>query len=106
MDRGFTQRTLAVRLGCWEQQVGRWEQDRSVPRPARWPALEALLGAGLVPEQPDLAGWIRMGRLRLGLTQEALALRAGVDPRTIRNAEGGDYRPSRRTRRKLEAILG
>jgi len=105
MDRGFTQRTLAVRLGCCYPQVGRWEQDRSVPRPARWPALEALLGPGLVPEQPDLAGWIRTGRLRLGLTQEALALGAGVDPRTIRNTERGDYRPSRRTIRKLRVIL-
>src|SRR6185295_4709226 len=85
MDRGLTQQTLAYRLGCWYQSVARWEQGLSEPLAARWPAIEAVLGPGLVPEQDGLPGRIRVARLRLGLTQEELARQAGVDIRTVRN---------------------
>jgi transcriptional regulator with XRE-family HTH domain len=106
MDLGLTQRTLAEKLGCWYQSVASWERDESVPLSGRWPAIEGVLGAGLVPERDGLPGQIRIARLRLGLTQEDLARRAGVNVRTVRNAEAGKHAPSGRSTQRLRAILG
>ncbi len=106
MDLGLTQQILALRLRCWYQSVASWERDESVPLAARWPAIEAVLGTGLVPEQDGLPGRARTARLRLGLTQERLAKAVGVDVRTIRNTERGSHAPSRSTLRKLSAAIG
>ena len=48
---------------------------------------------------------IRTARLRLGLTQQALAQRAGVDEQTVRNAETGKHLPSGISTQRLRAIL-
>ena len=106
MDRGLTQRTLAERLGCCPETVAGWERDESEPLARRWPEIEAVLGTGLVPERDGLPGRVRAARLRLGLTQEQVAARAGLDPRTIRNIETWRYRPSRRTAERLATVLG
>ena len=106
MDRGLTQQTLADQLGCWYQSVAGWERDENVPLAVRWPAIEAVLGHGLVPEDDGIGGQIRAGRLRLGLTHEELAARAGLDIRTIRNVERAIHHPSRRTLAKLKTVLG
>jgi transcriptional regulator with XRE-family HTH domain len=106
MDRGLTQRTLAARLGCWSETVAAWERSNSEPLARRWPALERVLGPGLVPERDGLPGRVRAARLRLGFTQEQLAARTGLDPRTVRNVETGRYRPSRRTSQRLAGTLG
>jgi len=106
MDLGLTQHTLAERLGCWYQSVASWERDESVPQATRWPAIETVLGTGLVPERGRTFGRIRTARLRLGLTQEELASWSGVDVRTVRNTEGGKHEPSRLTLRRLRRILG
>jgi transcriptional regulator with XRE-family HTH domain len=106
MDRGLTQQTLADRLGCCYQSVAGWERDENVPLAVRWPAIEAVLGPGLVPEQVGLPGRIRAARLRLGLTQEELARRVEVDIRTVRNTELGIHPPSRCTLKKFDDLLG
>lgn len=59
MDLGLTQRTLAKKLGCLQETVLQWEQGRSIPLARRWPSIEAVLGGGLVPDPPALAGRIR-----------------------------------------------
>jgi transcriptional regulator with XRE-family HTH domain len=106
MDRGLTQRTLAARLGCWPETVAAWERGEREPLARRWPAVERLLGTGLVPERDGLPGRVRAARLRLGLTQAQVAARAEVDPRTIRNVETGRYQPRRGTFRRLTWLLG
>ena len=106
MDLSLTQHTLAMKLGCNHASVAAWEQDASVPLSRRWPAIETVLGSGLVPERDGLPGRIRTARLRLGLTQEELARRAGVDERTVRNAETGKHVPSGLSTQRLRAILG
>ena len=106
MDLGLTQQTLATRLGCSYPTIAAWENDGSEPLARQWPAIEAVLVSGLVPERDGLPGRIRTARLRLGLTQEDLARQAGVDVRTVRNTEGGKYGPSRQTRTRLMAALG
>ena len=105
-DLGLTQQTVAAWLGCWYQSVARRERSESVPLAGRWPAIETVLGSRLVPEWGGLPGRLRTARLRLGLTQEELARRAGVDVRTVRNAETGKHVPSALITRRLRAILG
>lgn len=67
---------LAERLGCWYQSVASWERGESEPLAARWRAIEAALGPGLVPERDGLPERIQAARLRLGQTQEELTRRA------------------------------
>lgn len=52
-----------------------------------------------------LSGWVASKRDELRLTQEELAAKAQISPRTVRRIEGGGG-VNRRTLRKLEAILG
>lgn len=85
--------------------MARWERDLGEPGPRRWPDIEAVLGPGLLAGPEDLAGEIRMARLRLGLTQAELARRAGVDERTVRNCERGVRVPRRETLRRLRAVV-
>ncbi len=49
---------------------------------------------------------LREGRLAAGLTQEALAERAGVSARGIQALEGSESKPQRETARRLAAALG
>jgi len=93
-------------LGCWSETVAAWERGQGEPLARRWPAIERVLGPGLVPEQDGLPGRVRAARLRLGLTQEQVAVRAGLDPRTVRNVETGRYRPGRGTSQRLTVVLG
>ncbi len=84
MDLGLTQHTLALKLGVGYPAVAAWESGASVPLARRWPAIESVLGPGFVPQRDGLPGRVRAARLRMGLTQEQLAARAGLDLRTIR----------------------
>jgi transcriptional regulator with XRE-family HTH domain len=107
LDLGLTKQTLADRVGSCPETVAAWERDESESLARRRPAIEAVLGTGLVPKRDGLPGWVRAARLRLGLTQEQLAARAGLDPRTVRNVETGRYRPCRRrTAERLWEVLG
>ena len=106
MELGLTQHTLAMKLGCVYATVAAWESGASGPLAACWPAIEAVLGSGLVPERDGLPGQVRAARLRLGLTQEELARQAGVDPRTVRHVETGRHQSSRRTMQRLGEVLG
>jgi transcriptional regulator with XRE-family HTH domain len=105
LNRGLSQRIVAVRLGCELEAIALWERDACVPLAGRWPAIEALLGTGLVPETACPASRLKAARLRAGLTQAALAGLAGLDLRTVRNAERGHHCPSRITALKLGRVL-
>lgn len=104
LDRGLSQAELAERLGCSREAVFQWEKDRSEPLAARWPAIERVLGSGLVLSPGDLGGRFRATRLRLGLTQARMARRIGVNERTVRNVERGLRRPSRRTMARVRRV--
>ena len=54
---------------------------------------------------PPFGSLLRSVRLAAGLTQEALAERTGVAPRTIQDLERGIGRPRRETVRRLLAVL-
>ena len=54
---------------------------------------------------PSFGALLRDGRLARGLTQEALAERAGVSPRAVQALERGETRPQRETAARLAAAL-
>lgn len=45
-------------------------------------------------------------RIDLGLTQEELASKLGVNPRSVRRWENGEQKPARSTKKHLELLLG
>jgi transcriptional regulator with XRE-family HTH domain len=49
---------------------------------------------------------LRVWRIRAGFSQEELARRAGVAPKTITQAECGRVRPHPRTRKRIADALG
>src|SRR5437899_3085375 len=49
---------------------------------------------------------LRRQRLAAGLTQEALAARAGLGTRSIQHLEGGAHQPHRETIERLIEVLG
>jgi transcriptional regulator with XRE-family HTH domain len=105
LDLGLTQAELAKRIGCTERQIGIWERDQNQPRARQWPRIQDALGQDLVFPGSDFPSRLHAARLRAGLSQSELALRAGLDRRTIRNCERGVHPPHRRTLRKLATIL-
>src|SRR5690349_16688671 len=56
-------------------------------------------------ESRGFGGLLREHRMTAGLTQEALAQRSGVSPRTIQHLEASDVRPNRTTRERLLRAL-
>ena len=64
--------------------------------------LEEAQEAGAAP----FGALLRRHRLAAGLTQEALAARAGLGVRTLQGLEQGAHRPQGGTARRLAAALG
>lgn len=54
----------------------------------------------------ELGNWLKVHRVRLGLTQADLAERAGVTRKTINSVENGIFVPSTLLSLKLANILG
>lgn len=105
MDLGLTQESLAQRLGRTTRAVAGWESGLTKPLASSWGVIAEVLGPDLLPEGAEIGSRLRAARWRLGLTQAQLAVRLGLDPRTIRNVERGRYRPSQTTLAGLETIL-
>ena len=70
------------------------------------PETEGAAAAGDDAGDDAFASGLRRHRLAAGLTQEALAGRAGAGVRTIQGLERGEARPGRGTLRRLVAALG
>ncbi|MFC4912819.1 helix-turn-helix domain-containing protein [Actinomadura gamaensis] len=64
-----------------------------------------LEGMGSGPDRERVAKYVVARRGALGLTQEALAERAGVTVKTVYNLEAGGRWPQARTRAAIEAAL-
>jgi DNA-binding XRE family transcriptional regulator len=66
-----------------------------------------------VVETAPLAAWkkflarrIKSARAKIGMTQQQLARKAGLDQGYVSKLERGDHSPSYKTRRKIERALG
>jgi non-specific serine/threonine protein kinase len=80
------------------------------PRPAGDGRTTDATDAGTEHEDLEagaaLGAALRRHRLAAGLTQEALAERASLGPRTVQALEEGEHRPRRETLRRLAGALG
>jgi transcriptional regulator with XRE-family HTH domain len=62
-------------------------------------------GKGPTPRQQEFGNRIRTRRLKLGLSQEALALRSGINRTYIGSLEAGERNPSLENVSRLAAAL-
>ena len=63
-------------------------------------------GKGRTPRQQEFGDRIRDRRLRLGLSQEALALQSGINRTYIGSLEAGERNPSLENITRLALALG
>jgi transcriptional regulator with XRE-family HTH domain len=63
-------------------------------------------GKGPTPRQQEFGDRIRARRLKLGLSQEALALHSGINRTYIGSLEAGDRNPSLENIARLAVALG
>jgi len=105
LDLGLRQCDLAVQFGVGVMTIGTWESGDAKPLIRFVPQVRAFLGQTESNLPADLPGRIGEIRLRLGLTQEALAKEGGQDERQICRWERGRGIPHPAIRARLEAEL-
>ena len=127
MQLGQKQAATARILGISTASLSRWELDKGFPSWNYQPAVIDYLGydpfkdfgiqdprgnetgfvAFLSAEGPTLIGLLlRRRRLELKLTVTACAQELGVDPKSVIGWEKGRHEPCRRTRERVEQLLG
>jgi transcriptional regulator with XRE-family HTH domain len=104
MDLGLRIVDVATALGVSQWTVILWEKRRTAPSAHQIPGLIRFLGYDPFPNGRTLGERVRLTRLRLGVSQAALATRIGLDEGTIGGAERG-LRLAGRVRRALESFV-
>jgi DNA-binding transcriptional regulator YiaG len=102
MDLGLSREATAPTFGVKAETLMLWELGFHHVSVKYLPSVIRFLGYDPVPEVMSLPSRLRAARRYLGLSQERLARRFGMDPKTIKKWEAG--RVGRRTRR-VEAIF-
>ena len=106
LDLKLLQKEVAQRLGVSKDTICNWENNRTSPALRFMPRIMDFLGYLPYDAQGETLGeWIVATRRLLGLSQEALARRLGVDPSTLGSWERGEHRPLRRHLEKLASVL-
>jgi DNA-binding XRE family transcriptional regulator len=92
---------VAGRIGVTEETIYNWEMNRTVPQTRLIPDIIDFLG--YVPYDPgwSVGQWLRAARSALGLSQELLARRVGLDESTVAKWERERHRP---LKKKLETL--
>jgi len=105
MDLALTQRTLAERLGVREETVHLWETGRARPVPRHYGVIIRVLELDPAPSAGTLPERLRSIRLGLGLTQEQMAEKLGLDEGSLSRWESGSRQPSRWMAGRLACLL-
>jgi transcriptional regulator with XRE-family HTH domain len=103
--RGLRQRDLASQLNVTEMTVGNWELGKEGPSIQHLEAIIAFLGYDPEPPSGGLPGRLLALRRRLGLTQEQLAKKLGLDEGSVSRWEAGARRPSQWMAGRLKVLL-
>ena len=104
--RRWLQKDLAKHLGVESETVWRWKCNESSPTVRYVPKIIQLLGYNPFPDDPDsLREKITLTRKLLGLTQEAMARRLGMDETTLRCFERESQRASRTVEQAIRVFL-
>jgi len=94
MDQGLLQRQVAALLGVHPLTITNWERNATTPPVASFPAIIEFLGYDPSP-RGTLQEQLLAKRRMLGLSQDDMAARLGVDPSTLQAWEAGQHQPSR-----------
>lgn len=102
LDVKLLQKEVAQRLGVNKDTICNWENNRTSPSLRFIPRIIEFLGYVPYDAQSETLGErIVAARKLLGLSQEELARRLGIDPGTLGHWERGEHRPLRRHLEKL-----
>jgi DNA-binding transcriptional regulator YiaG len=93
LDLGLLQKEVAEQLGVDTASICNWESNEVQPMVHCLPGIIAFLGHNPLPEADDLISKFKRVRSTLGLTQEQLAQRLGIDESTIAAWEPGENTP-------------
>jgi DNA-binding transcriptional regulator YiaG len=85
--------------------IGNWESNEVQPMVHCLPGILAFLGHNPLPEAADLIGKVKRLRSTLGLSQEQLAQKLGIDESTLAGWERGDNSPVGAYRKLLEDFI-
>ncbi len=102
MNQGF----VAHLLGCTEQTIRFWEQDKCRPRSQQMAKLIEFLGYDPLPEVSTLGQRLLRYRQQHGLTQRGLARKLKVDPSSIWAWETEEHKPSPKSMLLIQQLLG
>ncbi len=103
--RGLRQRDVAETLGVRTETVANWERGRERPLARHHGAIIRFLGFDPAPPARSLSERLRGVRLRLGLTQEAMGQKLGLDEWSVCAWESGRRQPSRWMAVRLVSLL-
>jgi DNA-binding transcriptional regulator YiaG len=93
LDLGLLQKEVAEQIRVDTASIGNWESNETQPMVHCIPRILAFLGHNPLPEADDLTGKLKRLRGTLGLTQEKLAQRLGIDESTVAGWERGENTP-------------
>ena len=105
LDLGLLQKEVAEQLGFDTASIGNWESNETQPMVHRLPAIFTFLGHNPLPEADDLIGKFKRVRCSLGLSQEQLGQKLGIDESTIAGWERGESKPVGSYRKLLEDFI-
>lgn len=105
MDLGLHRKAAAKLLGAHATIVANWEKDRAAPAVWHLPKVIQFLGYDPRPKPSTVADRLKQHRTALGLSQEAMSKRLGVDPTTLRRWESGGREPQGEYLAKIEGIF-
>jgi len=102
LDKKLLQIEVGRQLGVNECSIHNWETNLTSPSLVHIPKIIKFIG--YIPWKVS-AGDIKINRQILGISQESLARRIGVDPGTVARWETGKRKPSKIFLKKLEQVF-
>jgi len=99
------QKEVAERLGCDKGTIYFWEANGAQPRLEYMPAIIQFLGYNPLPPANSWAQRLVRGRIVLGISQQVLARKLGVDPATLALWERGEREPATSTMARVDELL-
>ena len=116
-NAGLTQKELAQKMGLSFQSIAQWENDLRKPKIETLKKIADALECPIdtfttddfdeeIPSPSLIGRKIRDCRIAVGLTQQELATKIGVDGATVGRYERGELKIKAETLKKIEEALG
>jgi len=92
-------------IGVDAMTILNWEKGHSNPRLPAMPKIIEFLGYNPLPAGQTFGERLRLHRIEVGLTQQQLAQKLGINPSTLAHWEQGRHKPMRRLFKSIMAFL-